>query len=200
MAAVDAQARAQCYSLVAVPLFRLPDEEFAAQVQSEEFASVLARVEEGLGTSEMSEGLGLVRRAVDELRAQPEVLDAWARDRTYLFRALAPDVGAPPPYESFWHVPGSTESVMAGLTETYRRAGMDVAPDSHERVDYLGVELMFMMQLVADGMDAEADEFFRAHLGRWVPRYVAEALPLAQTDFFKGLLQVLSALLKAEEV
>lgn len=204
---MSSQSRALAYSLVSVPLFRLPDEGLLSQVRSQEFADALEAVERGLPSEGVREGIALIRDWISDASG-PEVLDDLARDRTYLFRALAPGVGAPPPYESFWHRSASTESTMADIADAYRQASVSVASSAHERVDYLGVELMFMMRLIARELDgdrraleatrAREAAFFFGHVDSWVAEYVHAALPLAESGFFKGLLQVLLALVEGE--
>lgn len=206
VASADIQTRVFAYSLVSVPLFRLPNDEFLDEIKSVDFAGALAEIESGFRSEAMATGISSIREYVSD--ACIESLPDLARDRTYLLRALAPGVGAPPPYESFWRRSGSSETTMAALSDLYRQSDLDVAPSAHERVDYLGVELMFMMRLIASEADAGAGEleairaqetrFFFEHLDPWVAEYVRAALPHAKTGFFGGLLQVLLALVEAD--
>lgn len=210
-------ARAAAYALVAVPLLRLPDEEFLSQLRSEAYATLLDEVSAASPGPAMAEALAAIRAYVGTLPEPDDVdgtraaLDALVLDRTYLVRALAPDVGAPPPYETHWHGPEQGESVMLSLAEAYRKAGLTVATASHQRADYLGIELLFMMRLaqaeadaaIADeatraALHADQADFFRRHVGSWAVDYAQAALPHAATGFFRGLLQVLLALVGGE--
>lgn len=217
-----AQVRAQWCGLVAVPLLRLPDQQFMEEICSEEFGRVLDDVERACGAqdacaAEGARGAELLRAYVRAVRQAVEqggeacagVLGELVRDRTYLIRAIRPGVGAPPPYESHWATPGAGESVILDLTRTYARAGLEVSPQTHQRPDYLGIELMYFARLVereAQASDepargaarAEQAAFFEGHLGRWAGDYLRAALPHAQADFFRGLLMLACALVESE--
>lgn len=213
---VSAATRAAAYALVAVPLLRLPDDTFLDQLRSAAYADALQEVGAAVPTPAMGEALEAIRSYVaalppaDDAEASRDALDELVRDRTYLLRALAPDVGAPPPYETHWHGPEQGESVMLSLAEAYRRAGVAVGRDAHQRGDYLGIELAFMMGLAQQEADApvagraalraEQADFFRRHLGSWADDYACAALPLATTAFFRGLLQALRALVAQERL
>ncbi|MCI8424157.1 MAG: molecular chaperone TorD family protein [Adlercreutzia sp.] len=216
-AGYDATARLQAYNLLLAPMLRLPDEVFLAQLTSEEFAGVLHAIGEAVPIPLMAEGLALIKRYTERLAAarnDAEAYDAMvedlACDRTYLFRALAPDVGAPPPYETQYCDLRSKEAGIGAVAEAYRQAGMEVGDDVHERPDYLGVELAFMAHLIECELAVEAAEeiaalreaqaaFYGDHLGRWASDYVQDALSHARTDFFLGLLMVGQALLERED-
>ncbi len=204
----NARARSLALSLAAVPMLRLPDNDLLAQLTSPSFAEALATIGQAFSSKTMAEGLELLQgcsKTIAQLEPadRPALLAELGRDRTYLLRALAPDVGAPPAYESHWAAPGSTESVMLDLTQTYRRAGVELSGEAHERPDYLGVELLFLSELAAreleEGADAEAlqaeqERFWATHVEPWATRYLREALPLAQTDLYRGTLTVALAL------
>ena len=76
--------RLEVYQLFSVLLMRPINEVTAQWLESEEAAALLMRL--GIDPASLAEA----------------DLDALNRDRTYLFRALAPGVGAQPPYESYW--------------------------------------------------------------------------------------------------
>lgn len=227
----DAQARYLCYSLAAACMLRLPDEGFAHEVCSDEFADALSRMEASSASPALAKGVSLMREYVAAMRSaraagesgeavkeacrrsgepgrQREILDELAKDRTYLFRALGPGVGAPPAYETHWRKPLVAGSVISELTELYRSFGMEVSPEVHERADYLGVELAFMMHLVERELGAKADDpssirlheksFFSDHLVSWVPLYLREAEVVAKTGFFKGALLIMQGLMDSE--
>lgn len=211
----DADIRRAVYHLLFVPMLRLPDEAFLEQIQSEEFREALAAIGRAVPIPLMAEGLALVENYVEALAKGREneedyraLVDGLARDRTYLFRALAPDVGAPPPYETQYRNHLTREAGIGEMTDVYRAAGMEVGDEVHERPDYLGVELAFMTRLIEAELDAgtEALEglresqaaFFFDHLGQWAPDYVSDALGHARTDFFIGVLKVAQALFERE--
>lgn len=209
----DAQVRYATYHLVFVPMLRLPDDEFLGQIQSTEFLAMLESIRGAVPIPLMSEGLDLIEGYVDGLseaggKDHEVLVDTLARDRTYLFRALAPDVGAPPPYETQYRDKRVREASIGELADAYRAAGLEVSNAVHERPDYLGVELAFMARLIeaeAHAGMSDLDElrknqasFYFDHVGRWAPHYASDALSHARTDFFVGLLKVAQALFERE--
>ena len=206
-----ARARSLAYSLVAAPMLRLPSEALLNELAAPAFTQTLAVIDDAYGDPALTTALANLRTAAEAACTANDrgaLLTELGRDRTYLLRALAPDVGAPPAYESHWQVPGSTESVMLDLTRAYRRAGVELSAEAHERPDYLGVELLFLGELAAQELTdeapvtelrAEQKRFFATHVNPWATSYLCEALPLAQTDFFRSVLAVASALLAAEK-
>lgn len=204
----NAQVRSLVLSLAAVPMLRLPDNDLLDQLTSPSFAEALATIEQAFPGEPMAEGLELLRSCGEEVASlepadRSALLAELGRDRTYLLRALAPDAGAPPAYESHWAAPGSTESVMLDLTQTYRRAGVELSTEAHERPDYLGIELLFLGELAARELEeganasalrAEQRYFWAAHVEPWAAGYLHEALPMAQTDLYRGALTVALAL------
>ena len=132
-----------------------------------------------------------------------------AADRTFLFRAPTP--AAPiPPYESY-HLAGSASHAAPSpaLGRAYAEAGVHVAASQVERDDYLGCELAFAAYLAraetaaleqgddgeAERLSAQREAFEADHLSTWAARWCATAAPKAQTDFFRGFLTLLEALL-----
>lgn len=183
--------RLEAYQLFSLLLMRPIDEATAEWLESEEAAAVLDR-------------LGIAPAAFAE-----SSLDKLNRDRTYLFRALAPGVGAQPPYESYWLAKTDAESVIVSLRECYRAAGMEVDAAAHDRPDFLGVEVAFMATLAEQERlaDQEGDcdgaenlrglqrAFLSEHLGAWAPAYLASARPMAETRFYSDVLDALNAFL-----
>lgn len=149
----------------------------------------------------------------DEVAGRGETLAETQRrlaaDRTFLFRAPTP--AAPmPPYESY-HLAGSSSSnaPSPALGRAYAEAGVHVAASQAERDDYLGCELAFAAYLTraetaaleqgddveTERLSAQREAFEADHLSTWAARWCADTAPKAQTDFFRGFLTLLEALL-----
>ena len=180
--------RLEVYQLFSVLLMRPINEVTAQWLESEEAAALLMR----LGIDPASLALN--------------------RDRTYLFRALAPGVGAQPPYESYWTAKAEPGSVIVALRERYRAAGVEVDASAHDRSDYLGVEVAFMAALAEQEFQAvqAGDEiaaarlsslrqaFLADHLGAWAPAYLTSARRMAKTRFYGEVLDALNAFLSKD--
>lgn len=199
--------RSLAYSLVAVPMLRRPDNDLLDQLVSPAFAESLTILEQSFSNATMAKGVALLRQcgqAIAQLDPanRPALLAELGRDRTYLLRALAPGVGAPPAYEAHWATPGSTEAILLDLRQTYRRAGMELNAEAHERPDYLGVELLFLSELATQELRApdprelraQQSRFWTTHVQPWAAQYLHEALPMAQTNLYRGTLTVALAL------
>ena len=186
--------RLEVYQLFSVLLMRPINEVTAQWLESEEAAALLMRL--GIDPASLAEA----------------DLDALNRDRTYLFRALAPGVGAQPPYESYWTAKAEPGSVIVALRERYRAAGVEVDASAHDRSDYLGVEVAFMAALAEQELQAvqAGDEiaaarlsslrqaFLADHLGAWAPAYLTSARRMAKTRFYGEVLDALNAFLSKD--
>ena len=154
-------------------------------------------------------GIAQMNAFFKDAAADPEAYqELLARDRTYLFRGVD-EQGLLPPYGSFW----SGEDGTAHLSEVracYAFTALTVAKDVGERDDYIGVEFAFLarlvsregvMRLMGDGSAAESfrdtrREFLQRSVNSWFPAYCEQALSYAKTDYFKGLLQAVPALIR----
>lgn len=140
----------------------------------------------------------------EEVARDPEAAQrALAIDRTYLLRGVDPQ-GLQPPYESFYS-PGK-DNALESITKLMADAGIRPAESNRERPDYIGNEFAlaaFFCRKAAQGDEDSAEAQRRAesvlddHLGQWVPRYAKAAYPAAKTEFFKGILCLLTELFEA---
>ena len=129
-----------------------------------------------------------------------------AIDRTYLCRGVDPE-GLQPPYEMFWRTDRPT--TLTDIEKAYSQSGLQPSSSNRERPDYIGTEFAFLSNLAAreamllhDGSIVQSavcrkqrEAFVAEHLAAWLPHYTAAALAYAKTDFFRGLLPIITDLL-----
>lgn len=153
------------------------------------------------------EGSALIGAWLDESRNRREdaLLDL-GRDRSALMRSMGPRA-IEPPYESLYRETAANVSI-GSLNRFYADEGYRVADNVRDTSDQLGVELAFaallhdkMLAALKEGDDAEAqriDEvraaFERTHLGQWARSYATAMEAAAQTDFYRGVAQLIAAL------
>lgn len=118
---------------------------------------------------------------------------------TRLFRGVVPD--APdPPYESLYR-DGSLQGPSAQAVRTaYREAGLDLAPDSGELADHLGIELHFVGNLQEAGATEVADSFLTAHPCRWFDDFADTVRAADPAPFYRAVLDLTGIVLAAREV
>lgn len=136
-----------------------------------------------------------------------------AIDRTRLCRGTAKKDEITPPYEALYLKPEKEMDQLLLLTQFYKKAGLKVSDDNHDRIDYIGVELAFMAELCTiEGATLEMDqkneyetilileqEFLNEHLLKWVMNYCGQMISLAQTEFFRGFGYLIRAFLQEEK-
>ncbi len=211
-----AQTRALVYSLAILPFTALPDPGFAETVRSEDFLGVLEQLDQAADLpADMRSGTRLM---LECLRSWPAsdlagLAAKLGAERARLYRGLAPGHGPQPPFEAVWTKSGKPVSaVLRELSRFYRRSGLAMATNQGERPDSVSIELAFQRQLVlreeADwrrGAPKAAEEslqfqlaFLTDHLGEWMPRFIEDALPQAETGFYQGHLTMLRGFLADE--
>ena len=101
---------------------------------------------------------------------------------------------------------------LADMAGFYRAFGLDIAAGRRDRADYLSTQLEFAGHLAAQRayFEEEGDEtgakvvtdarasFIEDHLGRWVPRFVAEVREEVDEPFYRTLSNLLGALVENE--
>ena len=210
-----ARNRALFYSLVNIPFMNIPDLEFTKRIRSVEFQSALESIADNHHIhSDMAQGAKLM---LNHLRATV-IMEAAALsknlgiDRTRLYRGVAPGYGPPPPWEGAWSF-NNVAAVLLELTRIYRVSGIEVSAEVNERLDYVGVQLEYLHLLalkeeeawqknqkkVAQELIHQQYHFLSEHIGRWVPLFIQDALPIAQTDFYRGHLTMLRGFLADEQ-
>lgn len=123
-------------------------------------------------------------------------------DRTFLIGGTTKQ-GPRPPYGSLYlnRASDAGESMVA-IKEAYRAAGLKIADEAHEASDYLGVELVFLSEMISRVIAAktaeDADEnyrriaaFFEKDLAPLAEGFIADAMPAARTSFCQGMLLML---------
>lgn len=117
---------------------------------------------------------------------------------TRLFRGVTPDAPTPP-YESLYRDEAFQGPSARAVRSAYQSAGVDVAPDSGELADHLGIELHFVGTLLArDEVDA-AESFLKAHPRQWVGAFAEAVRERDPHPFYRGVLEVISLVLDVQE-
>ena len=214
--AAVAGARAALAAFLNIHFTTLPDEKFVAHLRGPEFGQALEALAAADGDAELARGAALMRGFLAEYAGAraSDFAEALGVDRTRLYRGVAPGYGPPPPQEAVWdkRVPDPVE-VLKALAAAYVEAGVGMAEQARERLDYIGVELDFLQLLAVREMEAwqagkenearraleQQLRFVREHVGWWWPKFAAEAQEKAQTDFYRGHLTMVQGFLAAEE-
>jgi TorA maturation chaperone TorD len=212
-----AKARASFYAFLNIYFTVLPDEQFVQSVRKDEFRGVLDNLKRDQEVHpEIAEGARLMRdylSATKDLEPQ-KLAERLGIDRTRLYRGITPDFGPPPPYEALWvgNANDGTE-VLQEISHTYSESEFTLADDTHERLDYMGIELDYLEQLVQKEISARETQdvdrvrsavecqytFWKQHLGKWAPNYITTALEYADTDFYQGHLRMLNGFIEQEK-
>lgn len=156
-----------------------------------------------------------VRQALDALRPAVAALSTVSLEDAYtrcFGHAMSKDC---PPYEAEYgqaHIFQKTHT-LADIAGFYRAFGLDLAADSHERVDHVSVELEFMHFLCLKEAYALAKQhpeeqlalcreaqgkFLREHVCRWAFGFARRLCAKAGDTLYQELGQLLAAFLEAE--
>lgn len=148
---------------------------------------------------------------------QPDVLsrknyESLRWDYTRMF--IGPGKVPAPPWESIYrdveHLHFSEETLE--VRGAYRKYNLLPKDFGHEPDDHIGLELDFMHKLCEMGKEkAESGDeaglseilkdqkaFLDEHLLKWVPDWTNDVVKSAETDFYKGMAQLLDAYLKLD--
>ena len=199
------------YELLVGVFERLPDRELLGRVQSPEFLAFMRRYG-GSKDPELSRGAQTVLRYLESIGAESEekALSELSVDRTRLLRSTdQSDIR--PPYEGLYRKDKSGGGAPLKVKQFYRQAGLLPSENVQESPDYLCLELDFMARLCAREKEdrsagrSAADtvrlerEFITEHLGNWVEYFCEKAAQSARTEFFRGFLIMLNALINGEK-
>ncbi len=208
------QCRALFYSLVTIPFTALPDNKFIKRIRSEDFISILEGISNQDFHVDIVNGsalmLNFIKSTINFEDAELEQI--LGLDRTYLYRGIAPDVGPPPPYEAVWNSAiNDSGELISNLEKLYRVSGFELSDNIRERLDYIGVELDYLLRLVLleEEMLVKGDEinselnlqqayFYNEHINKWAPSFIEKALPMVKTDFYRGHLIMLRGQISEE--
>ncbi len=202
-----AKARAAFYSFLNIHFTTLPDAAFVQKIRDPEFTGMLdSLAKDSSVAKQIAEGAAMMRGYIEKTQGDEvsQLTERLGVDRTRLYRGVAPGYGPPPPYESVWNSSGQGTAVLQAIAAIYREAGLARSPDATERIDYIGVELDYMREMASrqaaawsSGARDAAQRTLKAecafaveHLG-WVLPFVDKALEQAETEFYKGHLQLL---------
>lgn len=138
----------------------------------------------------------------------PESQQTLVHDHTQLF--VGPFEIPAPPYGSVYldddRVMTASTTVVEGL---YRDEGLDIGLD--EPPDHIAAELEFLYVLVLGELEALNEqpaesltylkrqrEFLHAHLGEWGPRFAANVIEHADTEFYRTLGELTASFLESD--
>lgn len=200
-----AQARSQAHSFLALAL-SYPDAARSDALRQQ--YDLLQGSMESLADPPVRNAVGALRPAMAALSAA-SLEDAYTR---CFGHAMSKDC---PPYEAEYaqaHIFQKTHT-LADIAGFYRAFGLDLAADSHERVDHASVELEFMHFLCLKEAYALAKQhpeqqlalcreaqgkFLREHVCRWAFGFARRLRAKAGDTVYQELGQLLAAFLEAE--
>lgn len=184
---------ANLFDFLANVFLTLPDEAYVEQLRAFNWSDV---------PMEGCRSIGAFLEATAKVKADEVALEL-GRDRAALVRHMGPRA-IEPPYESMY-VDAPVNLCIGELNRFYADAGYAVSRDTRDTADQIGVEFAFLAlvdqkmleALVAgDGEEARAccetrASFEQQHIGRWAHRYAQCMLDAAQTDFYRGVAQII---------
>ena len=214
VASEQAASRERGYGFLAWLFLEGPDIPFLERMLDADVGSAVASLAAG-GTAHplIIAGLNEMRGWLAAQAHLPleQIRQELAVQGTWLFRGIALGYGPPPPYEAVHRRPGTggDAETLLRIRRFYREAAADPPPNSHERLDHLGIELDFMRFLCGEEsrlwLENDAGEairyrrmerrFLAEHLMAWAPEYCQRILAEPCAPFFHGLVKVLSGFL-----
>lgn len=210
-----ARERSSFYAFLEMHFMTLPDEDFIHQMRNRDLVNAFSALTTDPEINpELAEGSRKMARFLEGMRDVPasSLAQTLGIDRTRLYRGVSGSFGPPPPYEAAWvgHDRGA-ETVLGKLMTTYRGAGLALGEDSKERADYIGIEIDYLRHMALQEAEAwERDDIqtvadvvrkermFVEVANEWMPRFIDKAIEFAQTDFYRGHMQMLRGFLADE--
>jgi putative dimethyl sulfoxide reductase chaperone len=210
-----ARGRSSFYAFINTHFMMLPDENFVQQMrQSGWVDAFMAFATDPEVHPELHEGWTRILGFLDETKNLPagELSRILGIDRTRLYRGVSGTFGPPPPYEGVWVNGGQeTEKVLGRLMAIYREAGLALGEEFKERADYIGTEMDYLRQMTLQEAEAwesgdirkametvHREKLFAESLSEWFSRFTTEAWEFAQTDLYRGHLQMVKGFLADE--
>lgn len=189
----ELQTETNLFDFLSNVFLTLPDETYVKELRELDWASVPLE-----GCQRID---AFLKDSVGK-RANDVVLEL-GRDRSALVRHMGPRA-IEPPYESMYTDAAANVSI-GDLNRFYADAGYAVSSDTHDTSDQIGVEFAFLallgrkeLEALTAGDEAIArvcrdtrTDFERQHIGRWAHRYAQCMLDAAQTDFYRGVAQII---------
>lgn len=139
-----------------------------------------------------------IAATLDRLEAaDPADAQRLNEEFTRLFRGVLP--GSPdPPYESLYRDGALEGPSGAAVRSAYHSAGVDVAPESGELADHLGIELHFVGALRERGDQEAAADFLAAHPTKWFDEFAARVREQDPAPFYEAVLELTGIALETE--
>ena len=210
--AVIAGGRAELYNLLVGIFGHLPDRNLVTKIKDNGLRDVLDSCSglNNLGCQSGAEHINAYQSNVQE-KPDEEILTELSVDRTRILRETG-QTSLKPPYEGLYINVKNTGASLLQVKAFYRKAGLLPDESVHESPDYLCVELDFMKNLclreqsqwTSDGDAFETvlheKNFLKEHLGCWVGEFCSEAEKVVLTDFYRGFLAILDAVVSMDMV
>jgi len=203
-----AKAREALGSFINLHFMTLLDAAFIERARAPEFTSVLLSLaNEQAANTDIATGASMMSEYLEQTKfvELSQLVNTLGVDRTRLYRSVSKGYGPPPPYEMVWSNKASDHDLLVTIAKIYAEAGLTPSPEAKERLDYIGLELEFILELAKRETIAwesnerdEADKllsiqhvFMSQHIGQWVPDFIEKAQEYVKTNFYKGHLTML---------
>ncbi len=91
------------------------------------------------------------------------------------------------PYESVYRGEGAMlmQEPWVKVKQFYQKCGLKLENPARHPEDHASAEFSFMLYLLEKADMSAAQEFFRQHLYRWIPRMFADIIEYPYADFFR---------------
>lgn len=212
-----ARERSSFYAFLEMHFTTLPDEDFIRQMRSSDLVDAFSALTTDPEIHpELAEGWKKMLSFLEGTQNTPadELSQTLGVDRTRLYRGVSASFGPPPPYEALWIGEGrGAENVLGALMTTYREVGLTPGQKLNERADYIGIEIDYLRHMALqeaaawEGMDIGAaldvvrkERLFIESAKEWISSFIDRAMEFAQTDFYRGHMQMLRGFLGDETV
>ncbi len=182
----EGHPEARVYHLLGRLVLEPPDEELLAEV-----ATWASRWQEVSEDEPLRDALEPIAAAGDA--SATRLNESFTR----LFRGVTPDAPTPP-YESLYRDEVFQGPSARAVRSAYQSAGVDVAPDSGELADHLGIELHFVGTLMARDEVQAAESFLEDHPRQWVGAFADAVRERDPHPFYRGVLEVIELVLDVQ--
>ena len=204
------EARAFAYDILKCAFLQEPSEKFIKLL-------IEGEIIQAFPFADSSAALGKAADRIVQCLKEPDTFSRkkWESlhwDYTRMF--IGPGKVPAPPWESIYrdaeHLYFSQETQE--VRNTYRKYNLLPKDFGHDPDDHLGLELDFLHKLCERALEKakSADEtrlveilndqkaFLDEHLLKWVPHWTQDVVKSAETDFYKGMAQLLEAYLNLD--
>jgi TorA maturation chaperone TorD len=204
------EARAFAYDILKCAFLQEPSKKFITLLIEGELVQAFPFADSNAAIGKAIDRIILYLKHPDVLSRKSCESRHW--DYTRMF--VGPGKVPAPPWESIYrdveHLHLSEETLE--VRDAYRKYNLLPKDFGHEPDDHIGLELDFMHKLCEMTKEkAEiSDEtglveilkdqkaFLDEHLLKWVPDWTRDVVKSAETDFYKGMVQLLDAYLKLD--